>query len=175
MYRDKIIELLSINQIDSNIFFELVYNTIISSIFVFICKEIKKKGNKIEEKERFRKFENKTIATKCLVSRYLKTNISEEEYQILAQYFNAYFSKDDFRKQFDKELKSVLIADQGCKCAICKGNINQNNAHLDHKIAWDYVGDKLLNNYQMLCQTCNDRKSNFVGFELSNILVRKNN
>ena len=91
MYKEKINEMLSINQIDTNMFYKLVYDTIINSIFVFVCKEINKKGNKIEEKEKFRKFENKTIATKCLILRYLKTNISDEEYKILAQYFNAYF------------------------------------------------------------------------------------
>ena len=173
MYKEKINEMLSINQIDTNMFYKLVYDTIINSIFVFVCKEINKKGNKIEEKEKFRKFENKTIATKCLVSRYLKTNISDEEYRILAQYFNAYFSKNDSRKQFDNEIKEVLIKDQDCKCVVCKSYINQANAHLDHIIAWDFVGDKLLNNYQMLCETCNERKSNYTGFELSNILVRK--
>ena len=175
MYKTKVEEVLALNKIDSDMFCKKIYNTLISSIFVFVCKEIKKKGNKIEEKERFRKFENKLVATKCLVSRYVEINIRDEEYQILAQYFMAYFSKDISRKQFDNSLKLDLLAKQKCKCQICRKDINISNAHLDHIIAWDYVGDNLTDNYQMLCGTCNDRKSNYIDYELTNILIKKNN
>ncbi|MBR5553923.1 MAG: HNH endonuclease [Clostridia bacterium] len=51
--------------------------------------------------------------------------------------------------------------------------MSSRTSHLDHIIPWDYVGDNLSDNYQMLCEICNTRKGTSTYFEISMLLLNK--
>ena len=82
-------------------------------------------------------------------------------------------NRDQPRKKFDDEFREALTQKQNNKCAVCGKNILSRTSHLDHIIPWDYVGDNLSDNYQMLCETCNTRKGTSTYFEISMLLLNK--
>lgn len=173
MYADQVNRIIKDNKIDIEEFNQKLSKTLILGIFEAICKDIKKYNKKIEEKERYRKNPDKLSAIKMLVRRYANCILSDEEYEVLQEYFNAYFSKDNRRKIFDNSYKLQLLKKQDAKCSICNKHISIDCSHLDHIIPWEYVGDELKNNYQMLCDTCNLRKGSSTYFEISMTLLNK--
>lgn len=174
MYSKRLSGLLEANSIDNKTFEEKLYNTLILGVFEVICKDIKKNGNKTEEKVRFMKYSNdKIAATKNIVKRYVGCTLSENEYIKLSELLIAFFRAGTPRKNFDNSFRENLIRQQNCKCAICGKNISSHDSHLDHIVPWNYVGDNLDNNYQMLCEICNTRKGTSTYFEMSMLLLNK--
>ena len=165
--------LLRLNNIDLALFDEKLSNTLLLGVFEALCKDIKKQGTRLVEREKFLKRTDKTIAAKSLVSRYIGCELADEEYSKLARLLSAYFSTGDPRKQFDLPFRRKLIEQQDSKCAICNKTISLENSHVDHIIPWDYVGDCLKDNYQMLCETCNTRKGNSTFYEMSMLLLNR--
>ena len=81
MYSEQLSHLLEVNGIDAEVFEQKLHNTLILGVFEAICKDIKKHGNKTEEKVRFMKYSNdKIAATKNIVKRYVGCTLSENEY-----------------------------------------------------------------------------------------------
>lgn len=174
MYSQRISDLLKANKIKEDTFEEKLYNTLILGVFEAICKDIKKNGVQIEEKIRYMKYSNdKIAATKNIVKRYVGCDLSLYEYSRLSELLTAFFRTGDPRKKFDDDFREALIQQQNGKCAICGKSILSQNSHLDHIIPWDYVGDNLNDNYQMLCETCNTRKGTSTYFEISMLLLNK--
>ena len=165
--------LLELNSIDRSSFDEKLYNTMILGVFEALCKDIKKSHTKIEEKEKYRKSNDKVAVTKRIVKKYVGCILEEEDYEKLSILLKAFFSKSNTRKQFDVQYKKTLIESQNNRCRICGKAINLKDAHLDHIIPWDYVGDEISDNYQMLCETCNKRKGTAAYFEISMMLLNK--
>ena len=90
-----------------------------------------------------------------------------------AQNIGAFFRTGDPRKKYDDDFREALTQKQNNKCAVCGKNISSRTSHLDHIIPWDYVGDNLSDNYQMLCEICNTRKGTSTYFEISMLLLNK--
>jgi|GEM_PF-2984368 len=172
---DSVIELLTLNDIDREEFCEKLYRTLLLGVFEVICKDIKKQNKKIVERELFRKRENKVLAAKSVVSRYVGCTLTDEGYAQIAKLLAAFFSTGDPRKHFDVSFRTELVNRQNGKCAICGKKIDSEGSHLDHIIPWEYVGDCLDDNYQMLCETCNMRKGSATYFELSMLLLKRFN
>ena len=152
---------------------EKLYHTLILGVFEALCKDIIKCNKRTEEKERFRQSSDKVIAAKRLVSKYIGCILSNYEYEIIAKYLHAFFSKESKRKTFDISFKKDIYEQQDHKCAICKVKIDLSSSHLDHIIPFNYVGDVLSDNYQMLCETCNTRKGTATYFEISMLLLNR--
>ena len=165
--------LLKNNHILDNQLEDKLYNTLILGVFEALYKDIIKNGKIIEEKERFRKSTDKTIATKILVKKYIGCCLSDQEYHTISIYLTAFFSKSEKRKAFDQSYKEDLLQKQNHRCSFCKSMIDLSNAHLDHIIPFLYVGDELADNYQMLCETCNARKGTATYFEISMLLLNR--
>lgn len=174
MYNERIFGLLKANKIDEEAFEKKLYNTLILGVFEAICKDIKKNRTKTDEKVRFMRYSNdKIAATKNIVRRYVGCHLSDSEYIKLSELLTAFFRTGDSRKNFDNNFREALTQKQNNKCAVCGKNISSRNSHLDHIIPWDYVGDNLNDNYQMLCETCNTRKGTSTYFEISMLLLNK--
>ena len=173
MYRDRIAELISLNGIDNFEFHKKLFSTLLLGVFETICKEMKKQNTKLEEKEKFRKHGDKIVATKLLVRKYAGCQLNEEGYHFLSDLFGAHFKTGDPRKRYDEIFREQLTIKQNGLCAICKSHITAKKSHLDHIIPWEYVGDFLEGNYQMLCETCNERKGSATYFEFSRLLLNK--
>lgn len=165
--------LLNINGIDQSEFDEKLYQTLLLGVFEALCKDIRKADAWVLERDRFRKYSNKSVAAKKLVTQYVGCSLSDEDYARLAELLSAFFSVGDARKQFDENYRENLIRQQHRRCAICNKPIDITNSHLDHIVPWDYVGDCLKDNYQMLCGTCNTRKGKSVYFELTMLLLNR--
>lgn len=165
--------LLNINGIDQRKFDEKLYQTLLLGVFEALCKDIRKADAWVLERDRYRKYSDKTIAAKKLVTQYVGCTLNDEDYSRLAELLSAFFSAGDARKQFDENYREKLISQQHRRCAICNKPIDITNSHLDHIVPWDYVGDCLKDNYQMLCGTCNTRKGKSVYFELSMLLLNR--
>lgn len=63
-------------------------------------------------------------------------------------------------RQFSLEDRLTMYAQQQSKCAICKKAFDIKDMHADHVIPWSRGGKTKLDNGQMLCTTCNLKKSN---------------
>lgn len=173
MYKQKTSELLKMNGIDESLFYLKLHRTLLLGVFEVVCKEMKKQNTKAEEKERFRKYNDKIVPTKKMVKKYAGCQLTDDDYAELATLLTAHFRTGDPRKKFEEAFRERLTEQQNGKCAICKIRISEKSAHLDHVIPWDYVGDNLDGNYQMLCETCNERKGTATYFEFSMLLLNR--
>ncbi|WP_261980068.1 HNH endonuclease [Bifidobacterium bifidum] len=63
-------------------------------------------------------------------------------------------------RQFTDKEKAVKHAEQDRKCAICGKEFPIEKMQGDHIIPWSEGGKTTLDNLQMLCTTCNIKKSN---------------
>ena len=169
---DLLKNLLQRNSIKEEDFARVVYNTLLNSIFETICKEIKRRGNKTEELARFRKTKDHILVTKGIVARYVGCTLEDEEYERIYIMLRAFFNKKekDNRTVYPDGLKTRLLKEQKGMCPYCGKKIDISNSHLDHIIPWEFVGDELDNNYQMLCSRCNEQKGTSSFFELSMLL-----
>lgn len=99
--------------------------------------------------------------------------MSSDDYEKLSKLLTAYFRTGDHRQKRDDVYRERLTKMQNERCAICQRSITAESAHLDHIVPWDYVGDNLENSYQMLCESCNERKCTATFFEFSMLLLNK--
>lgn len=173
MDKGKISDLLAMNGIEESVFLEKLYRTLLLGVFEEVCKEIKKQKTKTAEKERFRKFKDKIAPTRSIVERYAGCKLNDDDYAELSKLLAAFFRAGDSRKQFDNFYREQLVKRQDGRCAICHAPITAKSSHLDHVVPWDYVGDNLEDNYQMLCGPCNQRKGTATYFEFSMLLLNK--
>lgn len=173
MFKQKTEELLRLNAISEDLFHQKLHRTLLLGVFEVICKEMKKQNTKTAEKERFRKYKDKTVPTKKIVKQYSGCELSGDDYEEMAALLAAHFRTGDPRKKYDDAYREQLTLKQNGQCAICKTAISAKGSHLDHIVPWDYVGDNLENNYQILCETCNERKGKAAYFEFSMLLLNK--
>lgn len=173
MFGEELDLLISRNKIDKKSFQEKIYNTLLLSIFEMICLKMKNSNVRQEILTTFHKSQNHINTVEYIVLKYTGCFISESESEILSKWLIAYFRKDGRRKNYEKSFKMQLLSNQKNKCKICGIDIKYCNSELDHIIPWDFVGDELENNLQMLCNTCNERKGRSVHFQLKMLLVNQ--
>ena len=63
------------------------------------------------------------------------------------------------KRQFSETDKATRYEQQNHKCAICEEDFELTSMHGDHILPWSKGGRTNLDNLQMLCATCNIRKS----------------
>ena len=109
----------------------------------------------------YRQSTNKIITTKVLIQNNLKFELDNEDAKLLTLWMIAFLNKSNTRKPYPIGLKERLIKEQAGRCNVC-GEVfgkDLSKIHVDHIIPWSLVGDELDNNYQCLCETCNESKS----------------
>ena len=99
--------------------------------------------------------------TELLINRHFNYELSNQDSQLMLQWLMAYFNKQSKRKAISSETKQKLFILQNGKCAVCGEDLGNDcsKVHVDHIVPWSLVGDELPDNYQLLCQTCNECKS----------------
>ena len=99
--------------------------------------------------------------TKIIVNRQFEYELTETDSQLMLAWFKAYFNKQSKRKAIPFEIKKKLFDSQNGKCAACGESLGNDfsKIHVDHIVPWSLVGDELPDNYQVLCQFCNESKS----------------
>jgi CRISPR/Cas system Type II protein with McrA/HNH and RuvC-like nuclease domain len=98
--------------------------------------------------------------------------LSDSDSELLYSWINAYFLKKPKRKAISLDIKSDLLKKQNGKCAVCGGDLGKGNfkVHIDHIVPWTLVGDELNDNYQALCEFCNECKSSHVDYIFKQLL-----
>lgn len=143
------------------------------NMFRKICVKMKndpKYKSKIQNL--FRESFNKSMTVSLIITREFNYDLTMEDSEIMSMWFEAHFKKNSHRKSIPLSLKKILFDKQDGKCAVCGEALGDNwsKIHVDHIIPWALVGDELENNYQDLCETCNECKSASTDYIFKNLI-----
>lgn len=116
---------------------------------------------KSKTKKLFLESTDLTETTKIIIKRHFNYELTESDSLLMLTWFKANFNKQSSRKAIPFEIKKKLFDSQNGKCAACGESLGNDfsKIHVDHIVPWSLVGDELLDNYQVLCQFCNESKS----------------
>ena len=164
-------EFLELNNIDGNRLLESVYLDIKEIILKAVCEKLKNDHDfYIKAKKIF--FSNSDLeATGKIVYMASHYKLSEKDTIWMMNCIKAFLGKNERRRTISLEEKKEILYKQNNKCKICGNYIDISNLHVDHIIPWDYVGDKLPDNFQGLCPDCNWSKGNHVAIAVKNIIL----
>ena len=159
-------ELLQKNNVDQDRFETELYNVLVLSTFATLVKEIDEAEAWDNVRERYRTFPDHIHVTKLLITKYVGGHFHEREYEKFYRLMEAHLRKKGQRKPYPESIRESLVEKQNRRCNICGRAISSSSSELDHVIPWSLVGDELEDNLQMLCKTCNRRKSATVTYAL---------
>ena len=110
--------------------------------------------------------------TQIIIARVFDYELSRDEAITMSEWFGAYMRKSNRRKAIPLSLKIDLYNKQHGKCMVCGEELGNDWAqiHVDHIIPWALVGDELPNNYQDLCDICNQCKSSSTDYIFKNLI-----
>ncbi|MEB4869037.1 HNH endonuclease signature motif containing protein [Priestia megaterium] len=109
---------------------------------------------------------------KDLIGQFSDIILLEYQVSTILSYLKAYYEKSNTRYPLSIEKKLSILNNQDNVCLICKSNIDLDNSHFDHVIAFKWVGDELESNFQALCPTCNLEKGTNSFYHLKAYLIR---
>ena len=170
---NKLKEFLELNNIEEEELFDALHLDIREIILKIICDKLKKDSSFSYWAKKTFFSTNDLNATQKVVDRACKCKLSEEDTLWMQTCIKAFFSKSSSRRPITQEVKEQLMKKQEGKCAICGCAINTHNMHVDHIIPWDFVGDRLNDNFQGLCKDCNLSKSNHVAKTVTNLIIHR--
>ena len=120
----------------------------------------------------FRESHNKNMTTKIIIENNFNYDLTQEEAELMSLWFDAHFNNSNRRKSIPPFFKNELLKRQNGKCAVCGEDLatDTKKVHVDHIIPWSLVGDELEDNYQILCETCNECKSASTDYIFKNMI-----
>lgn len=135
----------------------LIYNSIILSIFEELYHNLEDGENKKNLIQRIRDVdkENEIYLYQNFIRKGIQANINSEEEKLLINLLKAYLSKKNFRKSISDIERENILENQQNACEYCGISIDARTCHIDHIIPFKFVGDELNNNLQGLCDKCN--------------------
>ena len=147
--------------------------TLLLNLFRKIC--IRMDNNKeFETKIRklFLQSYDRVKTSKKIIENHFKYTLNDDEASLMSSWFIARLKKSNVRKPVSKETKIKLIEQQNGLCAACGEPFGKDlsKVHVDHIVPWKLVGDELDNNYQALCETCNECKSASIDYMFRNMI-----
>ncbi|MBQ6135607.1 MAG: HNH endonuclease [Bacilli bacterium] len=98
-----------------------------------------------------------------------KIELNDVESERMLELVKAFLNKTSYRTPIDREVKERLLNEQKQKCAICNCEIDI-RAHADHIVPFKYVGDCLEDNWQLLCEHCNEAKNDSLDYQIKYLL-----
>lgn len=169
-----LIELIQLNKINEELLYDALHKDILESILSEVCEYMKANDSAlISMKKIYYRNTNDMDAVKQVVQNICHLSLPDQDYIWLNDCIKAFMKKKPIRKQFTSSFRRDLWEKQGMKCCICGKEIATEDGHIDHIVPWDYVGDELNNNYQLLCSDCNLHKSNHVALALHSLVLKK--
>ena len=166
-------EFLDLNNLTFDELAESIHMDIREAILKELCDFMRESNeNEAFVKKVYRQRSDSIVSTKLLVSQIAHCNLGEEDLVWMDKCIHAYFNKKDKRIN----LKQVGIGLwNSCKthCEICGKPVTIDALNVDHVIPWDYVGDELQDNYQILCEHCNKSKGANVSQALEKLIFNK--
>ena len=174
MTNETLKQIVSLNRINEKDLEEAVHFYIREWALERICLySKKKKENFVEIKRIFQRYPRgqELKAAAAILNHVCNCKLPDEDLSWLATCIKAHLCKSDQRKIFTKNDKKPYYEKQNHKCAICGKDILLEEGELDHIIPFDFVGDELPDNYQLLCKDCNGLKSNHLGRSISILML----
>lgn len=167
-------DFIRLNHIDEEVLYDALHKDILESILSEVCEYMKSKDSSyISMKRIYYRSANDIDAVKQIVQNVCHLSLSEQDLRWLNNCIKAFMKKQPHRKQFSNSMRIELWKEQGQKCRICGKEISAEDGHIDHMVPWDYVGDELENNFQVLCADCNLHKSNHVALTVHSLVFHK--
>lgn len=171
MYID---EIAKINGVDVENVYLAVQKDVRETILEAICMYMKKsKKNALFVRKIYHRYENNLDAARLVVRQVCGCTLTDEEIRWIDQCLRASMRKQNRRKQYTQPEREAIWQKQKGECAICGQPVPFGDSHLDHIVPWDFVGDELPDNLQILCSECNWKKGIRLGRELYNTLCMK--
>ena len=143
------------------------------NMFRKICVKMKKDTSyKTKLQTLYRESFDKKMTTQIIIKKVFDYDLTVNESDIMCKWFEAHFKKSSQRKAIPLSVKSLLYKKQHGKCAVCGEDLGDDwsKIHVDHIIPWTLVGDELEDNYQNLCETCNECKSASTDYIFKNLI-----
>ena len=165
---------IQLNDINEEVLFDALHQDILETILSEVCEQMKANDSSyISVKKIYYRSSSDIDAVKQIVRNTCHLSLPEEDYIWLNNCIKAFMKKKPHRKQLSNSLRQELWNNQGQKCSICGKRIVAEEGHVDHIVPWDYVGDELDNNYQVLCSDCNHHKSNHIALAVHSLIFNK--
>lgn len=163
------------NNLDISKLYNIMEEYLLHQVFVYIFNILEKDNNKILLKEKLLLCDN-SVSRDIIVKGYIKSilplKFTCKQEQYLSSAIYAYLRKSSTRKNNNIELKKELFIKQNGRCNICDKNFSTLDMELDHKLAFDFVGDELENNIQLICKECNRFKGKNYNYVLNKFLLQ---
>ncbi len=147
--------------------------TFLLNLFQKLCMKMNKDaGYRRENLMLFRQSHDHPETTRIIIKREFDYDLANDDAATVCKWLSAYFNKSDTRRKLPETLKTRLYQQQKGLCAICGKafGADWSSIHVDHDIPWSLVGDELENNYQLLCDTCNQCKSSKTDYIFKSLL-----
>lgn len=147
--------------------------TFLLNLFKKLCVKMNRDETfKMKIRTLYRQTHDKSLTTQVIIQKIFEFEIGKEDAQKVSKWIDAYLKKGSKRRTISKELKEELCKKQNWKCMVCGEDLDKDGSriHVDHIIPWSLVGDELENNYQVLCETCNESKSASIDYLFKNLL-----
>ncbi len=147
--------------------------TFLLNIFKKLCKKMNKDSQyRNKTLKLFRQSYDTIETTQIIVKKEFNCDLDKEESLKIHKWLTAYFKKSPSRKIIPQETKFYLYEKQKGLCVICGESLGNiwSEIHVDHIIPWVLVGDELDDNYQLLCDTCNQCKSSRTDYIFNSLL-----
>jgi 5-methylcytosine-specific restriction endonuclease McrA len=166
-------EIIQMNGIDVEVLYDALHKDILESILSEVCEYMKASDSSyILVKKIYYQSTSDIDAIKRVVRNICHISLPEQDYKWLNDCIKAFMKKKPHRKQISDSLRLALWNKQGHTCCVCGKEIRAQDGHVDHIVPWDYVGDELENNYQLLCSDCNLHKSNHVALTVHSLIFK---
>ena len=173
MEKSELFEFLDLNGLTFEQLADSVHNDIKEAILKKICEFMKESHeNEAFVKKIYRRRSDPIVSTSLIVTEITNCKLSNKDLHWMNECIHAYFNKKDKRKSLKQIGENLWHS--GCKhCAICGTPVELDTLNVDHIIPWDYVGDELPNNYQILCEHCNKTKGANISQTLEKLIFNK--
>ena len=146
----------------SDSFKEAYHDSFLLNIFQKLCSKM---NSNAEYKQKvftlLKQSYNMNNTIKSLVLRDYQIELTDDDARKILFWIDAYRKKKPTRKALSKEMREILVEKQHGICPVCGEKLGNDYSkiHIDHIIPFVLVGDELDDNYQALCNTCNECKN----------------